>query len=201
MKNVVAVVYNDEKQVYQTLSDLKNYSGIANVLQAGIVKNDGGKMIVKDGWVDGSDFTSWAEGGLLGAFIGVLAGPIGMLLGSSIGTLIGIDTDDDDLNEYSGVTEKIVREFNDGDLILISIVEEENEKDLNVFFKKYGEVLIFRESEEEVNEEVEHAKKVAIELRKEAKKRMKKEKRKEKDAEWNKKADQLREEIEEVFDK
>ncbi len=91
-ENVVLVNYRVESEAYQALSELKRESVNANytISQAMIVKRVGGRLSVMDGFVNGgaTGDDTW-RGGLLGGLIGILGGPIGVLLGGSVGMLVG----------------------------------------------------------------------------------------------------------------
>ena len=91
-ENVILANYKVESEAYQALSELKRDTANANytISQAIIVKRENGKLNVMDGFVNGmtTGDDTWM-GGLLGGLIGILGGPIGVLLGGSVGMLVG----------------------------------------------------------------------------------------------------------------
>lgn len=198
-KNVLAVIYEDEKTSYEVLSELKNRSGTSEVLQAGLVKNVRGSLVVKDGWTTDENANLWIDGGIIGALIGILGGPVGMLLGTGIGMVLGEVSDKSELDEQSGIIEQVASELKDQYLALILIAEEEDNSELDSFFANYGTEKIMRCTEGSILEEMELAKKTETELRKEAKSKMRKERKRERkeeeSEEWSEKAEELRKKI------
>lgn len=196
MENVIVVIYEDEKTAYQVLSDLKNRSGNSAVLQAGIIQNVGGSIVVKDGWSSVGNTDSWASGGLIGGLIGILGGPVGMLLGASIGMLVGGTIDATDTVANAGVVEQAAHEMSDGKLGLIVIADEADISELDAFFSHYGSNNIIRHDVASVQAEIYQAEETARELKKQARANM----RKEKKEEWPHKAKGVQDEVRKDFD-
>lgn len=140
MADVLTVVFNIESEAYQAFSELKafkqdNYTQIA---QIALVKNENGKITIKDS-VDFDDTSrEYATiGGIVGGLIGILSGPIGVILGYGIGSLAGAAsgsmTDATDNSLIEEVTTKLL----DGDVAVIALVHEEDENILNHVFAPY----------------------------------------------------------------
>ena len=93
MENLVISVFNTESEAYQSFADLKAFrqTQTTKVAQIALVKNENGHIVEKERY-DFEDSTTDAtlEGGLLGAVIGLLGGPIGVLFGYGIGSLNGL---------------------------------------------------------------------------------------------------------------
>ncbi len=89
MEKVVAVVFNDEKQAYEGLRacrDLHRDGNITLYADAVVSKDASGTLSVREG----DDVPEGTFFGLLtGSLIGILAGPIGLAVGATTGTLIG----------------------------------------------------------------------------------------------------------------
>jgi uncharacterized membrane protein len=98
--NVIAVSFPQEASAFEGLSRLKELDsqGTVHVRGAAVVtREQDGKVTVNDQF--GSDgYEDTTGGGLLGLLVGVLGGPLGVLVGGATGLLIGslFDEDDDD---------------------------------------------------------------------------------------------------------
>jgi uncharacterized membrane protein len=89
--NVIAVSFEEPRNAYQALSELKGAAleGRVDVLAASIVTRDEQGRLAT---VDGDDIAGGAAtvgGSLVGLTIGVIGGPIGMLFGWTTGLLVG----------------------------------------------------------------------------------------------------------------
>ena len=97
MENLVISIFNTESEAYQSFADLKAFrqTQTTKVAQIALVKNENGHIVEKERY-DFEDSTTDAtlEGGLLGAVIGLLGGPIGVLFGYGIGSLYGLAAGD-----------------------------------------------------------------------------------------------------------
>ena len=116
-ENVVLANYKVESEAYQALSELKRDTANANytISQAMIVKRENGKLNVMDGFVNGitTGDDTWM-GGLLGGLIGILGGPIGVLLGGSVGMLVGGAVDAGEMVGDTSLLEKAGDSIADG---------------------------------------------------------------------------------------
>ena len=87
MENVVMITFDVEAQAYQAFSQLKNDSvnSAYTILQMAVIKNGDGKIVPVDGFDSGIDSTddTWT-GGLIGSVVGILGGPLGVLLGGDL---------------------------------------------------------------------------------------------------------------------
>ena len=91
MENIVICRFGVESEAYQAFSDLKNdpHNHSCDIRQVTLVKRELGTFKAIDEFKDGKYVDDTFTGGILGAFIGILGGPIGVLLGSEIGFLGG----------------------------------------------------------------------------------------------------------------
>jgi len=99
-ENVIAVSFPEEADAYEALARLKELDsgGSVGVRGAAVVtREQDGKITIKD-QIGGDSFADTASGGLLGLLVGVLGGPLGVLVGGASGLLVGslFDGDDDD---------------------------------------------------------------------------------------------------------
>jgi uncharacterized membrane protein len=98
--NVIAVSFPEEANAYEALARLKELDsqGSVSVREAAVVvREQDGQITIKDQFGEES-YEDTAGGGLLGLLVGVLGGPLGVLVGGATGVLVGslFDEDDDD---------------------------------------------------------------------------------------------------------
>jgi uncharacterized membrane protein len=96
--NVIAVSFPEEADAYEALARLKELDskGSVGVRGAAVVtREQDGKITIKDQFGQES-YEDTVGGGLLGLLIGVLGGPIGVLVGGATGLIVGSLFDDDD---------------------------------------------------------------------------------------------------------
>jgi uncharacterized membrane protein len=98
--NVIAVSFPEEANAYEALARLKELDSGEDVglhEAAVVAREQDGRITVKDQF-GAESFEDTVGGGLLGLLVGVLGGPLGVLLGGASGLLVGslFDGDDDD---------------------------------------------------------------------------------------------------------
>src|SRR5438105_452623 len=98
--NVIEVSFPEEANAYEALARLKELDsqGSVGVRGAAVVaREEDGRITIKDQFGQES-FEDTVDGGLLGLLVGVLGGPLGVLVGGATGLLVGslFDEDDDD---------------------------------------------------------------------------------------------------------
>ena len=173
-ENVVLANYKVESEAYQALSELKRDTANANytISQAMIVKRENGKLNVMDGFVNGltTGDDTWM-GGLLGGLIGILGGPIGVLLGGSVGMLVGGAVDAGEMAGDTSLLEKAGDSIADGETAIILLAQEEYETALTAKLNDF-DVSITRLDAAEVAAEVEHAKEVERQMAKETREKL-----------------------------
>lgn len=172
MKNVIVVIFSDEGKTYEVLSTMKNWSGSTKVLSGCVIKNTGEGIVVKDGFDFENDASGWASGGLIGSLIGLISGPLGMLLGGSIGALIGLASDDNKVVESEKVINQVISKLDNYKLALILVVEEPNINEINNFLDANDCAVFYRHSFSQVEQEVKEAEKLQKELAREARKKL-----------------------------
>ena len=113
------------------------------IAQIALVKNEAGKLAIKDSIDFDNASRDYATlGGLLGGLIGVLSGPIGRIIGYGIGTFAGaaggsvIDSKDNSLIEE--VTSKLL----DGDTAVLALIQEDDESIINHVFAPYKTAIM-----------------------------------------------------------
>lgn len=157
-ENVAFITFDEESKTFQMLAQLKQLSmaGELRVRNAVVVShNPDGTLKIEDGtttdWGMGS-----STGGLIGAVVGILGGPLGVLLGWGTGALVGGVLDSRDAVTRMRVINRI------GELIpqdrngLIAEVREESPDALDAAVKELGGTIV-RTSTEAIEDEVEAA--------------------------------------------
>src|SRR4051794_27076659 len=98
MENVLAVNFGDDAEAYKALTLLEELDeqGQAKLTGAAVVvRGEDGRVDIKDE-VGDTSYEGTATGGIVGLLIGILGGPLGVLIGGATGLLIGSLFDMDD---------------------------------------------------------------------------------------------------------
>ncbi|MBV9414856.1 MAG: DUF1269 domain-containing protein [Solirubrobacterales bacterium] len=95
---MIAVSFPEEPDAYEALARLKDLDSQASVGVQGaavVTREQDGRLTIKDQF--GKDgYADTAGGGVLGLLVGVLGGPVGVLIGGASGLVVGSLFDDDD---------------------------------------------------------------------------------------------------------
>ena len=189
-QNIVVSIFEVESEAYQALTQLKQAPGNdkSYVPSAILVKKENGALRMLDGFDTGATTTDdTAIGGLVGALIGIIGGPIGVLLGGSYGMLVGSAFDSSDALANASLLEQIAGKLEEGEIAIVALAFEEDEAILDEKFSGF-KTIIARFDAATVAAEVEEAQKMAKEMARQARKELRDEKkaaRKEKRDEQN----------------
>jgi uncharacterized membrane protein len=124
--NVIAVSFPEEADAYEALARLKELDshGSVGVRGAAVVtREEDGKITIKDHFGQAS-YEDTAGGGLLGLLVGVLGGPLGVLVGGVTGLLVGSLFDEDDDDNTRSVLADISKSIRGGPPGLLAEVSE-----------------------------------------------------------------------------
>lgn len=178
MENVIISYFKVESEAYQALSDLKKASVFREELtisQVALLKKTNDRIVNEDGFDTGvrTKDDIW-KGGLIGSLVGILGGPIGMLLGFGIGSLVGLAKDSEEALEESNLISGITSRMKEGDVAIVVIAQELSPKPYDLILENFdAETMRYRASS--IQEEVEHAQAVEEKLREQAKKEIRQE--------------------------
>ncbi len=178
-ERIITSVFQVESEAYQALSELRKDAVNNNyvISQIALVKNEGGRIVTKDFFDTGVDtFNDAPLGGLIGSFVGVLGGPIGILLGGGLGYLAGSALDASDAGDNLSLIERVSNQIVDGETALITLVKEEVEGSYESRLARW-ETTVVAEDAAEVSAEIEKAEQLQAEMEKNARKHMREEKK------------------------
>ena len=203
MESIISAIFKEESKGYQAITELRKEpvgDGLV-VSQAVLAKKERGMINVLDSFDTGlaaADDTF--TGGLVGGLIGILGGPLGVLLGGSIGSLVGSAMDVDDAVGRSSLIEKVMEMFQDGEVALVALVQEDVEGALDRAIAMVDPEIIKLDAAE-VAEEIRQAKELQKEMEKEARQRIREQKQKEISEEIEKNRQKIKANFEEIKEK
>jgi uncharacterized membrane protein len=174
--NVLAVTFVDDDSAYEALTELKQLDsqGQIDMAAAGIVvRQEDGRLTIKDEVSDHSTTGTWT-GGIIGLLIGVLAGPLGILIGGVTGLLIGSLFDMEDVDDTESVLSDIARAARVGHATLIAEVEEPSPEVVDSAMDRLGG-SVMRRAVADVEAEIAAAEHAQKEAKKKAREVMRKE--------------------------
>ena len=172
--NVIAVSFDEDDSAYAGLARLKQLDadGQIELRAAAVVERDGdGQVTVKE--TDGREhWEGTASGGLIGLLIGIIGGPLGVLVGGATGLLVGSLFDLEDTDDTESVLAEISKEVRPGhDTLLVELREPRDHEVVDgVMESRSGSVI--RRAVVDVEAEIAAAEKAQREARKKARKEL-----------------------------
>ena len=166
-ENVLIVQYEDESEVYQAFSELKDSfaDDYYFISQAAIVKNDNGEFIIKDSEVRlEKSVNDTLKGGLIGGLIGLIDGPLGALFGSEIGAAIGGLKDTGEAVRDFTLADYVYEGIPNGATALVLQADERGNAALTEKLNEHN-VTISRISVEKLIKEIERAEELELKRR------------------------------------
>ncbi len=179
MENILAAVFDVESEGYQAITMLrrKPLSDNYGILQMSLVKRVGKTIVECDSFQSGVQTTDDTHrGGVIGSLLGVLGGPIGVILLGSTGALAGSVIDARDAKESDSLLEKVAQKLDEHRLALIALVTEENESELDTVLGQF-KTDVLRFDAAAVAEEVEEAEKLEKEMERQARQQLRESKK------------------------
>ena len=147
-ENAVALRFADRAAAYQALSDLKHLSPAAAEVRAAVLieRLEDGTVRFPEG-MDTEEGRSTAVGGLVGSMVGILGGPLGILMGWGVGALIGGGRDYKRAEQATTAVGAFVQHVPpSGTAILVDVTESDTEA-LDLLALRYDAVLERRPAE------------------------------------------------------
>ena len=203
-QNVLLTLFPVSSEAYQAFNELKVYRQTAEsiIAQAVLIKKQNGVITMVDAFDASEKINSgMLTGGLIGGLLGIIGGPLGMLLVGSLGALIGGNVKAaESIGEgtlLATVTERLV----DGDVAIIALVQERGEDVLNDFFNQFSDTTVSRWDAVVVQKEVQEALEVQKDLAIKARADLKAKKAEERQDNWDEFKDNLKAKFDELGDK
>lgn len=144
--NVVAISFDDDQNAYPALTKLKELDaqGQLSVQEAMVVQRAAdGTIAVKDR-VGTMELAGTATGGLLGLMIGVLGGPVGVLIGGYSGLLFGSLYDLDDSEQIETTLGEISKTVQPDRNAVLAVVSEQSLEVVDVSMASFGGKVLRR---------------------------------------------------------
>ena len=175
--NVLVVTFGEDpandKNAYQALTDLKQLDsqGQTKIAGAAVVERDvDGHLDVKSELGDNS-YQGTATGGMIGLLVGIIGGPLGVLLGGSYGLLVGSLFDIDDVETTESDLADISKQVRPTRTALLAQVTEQSPEVIDTAMAKLGGEVM-RRSVADVEEEVAAAQEAERKAKREARKEL-----------------------------
>ena len=167
--NVVCVSFEPDSNAYAALTALKE---LESQMQLGVdaaavvARGDDGAMVVKDR-VDAPEYAGTASGGLLGLLIGILGGPLGVLIGGTYGLMLGSLVDLGEIEETDSVLSQISASVRPGHTALLAQVTEKSPEVVDTAMARLGGTVL-RRRVDDVEAEIAAAEKAQRDAKREA---------------------------------
>jgi uncharacterized membrane protein len=144
--NAIAVSFDDDRNAYNALTVLKELDsqhrvGIEEAVVA--VRGEDGQVVEKDR-VESMFLPSTAGGGLIGLLIGIIGGPLGMLIGAASGVFVGSLFDIHDIDETESALGGISSSVRAGHAALLAVVSEQSPDVVDAAMSELGGSVVRR---------------------------------------------------------
>jgi len=174
MNNIVGALFTSENEAREAMAALSETPQIngTTIYQISLVKRKEGVLKLCDNF--SSEYlksNDAVKGGLIGGLIGVLTGPVGLLLGGAAGALLGKAGEEDKKDESAALIEQAAKKLEEGDIALIALVDETDESILDHAMVKFNTVIV-RYDAEVISKELEEAEKMEEEMARQAREKL-----------------------------
>ena len=172
-RNVLAISFDPDSNAYAALTKLKDLDGQGQLgLQAAAVifREDDGDVVVKD-QLGSEPFVGTASGGMLGLLIGILGGPLGVLIGGTYGLFVGSLVDLSEVEASESVLSRISASAQPGHTALLAEVVEQSPEVVDTAMEALGGTIL-RRPVDEVEAEIAAAEKAQRKAQREADKEL-----------------------------
>jgi uncharacterized membrane protein len=194
--NAIAVSFDEDRNAYTALTVLKELDsqhrvGIQEAVVA--VRGEDGQVVEKDR-VESMFLPSTAGGGLIGLLIGIIGGPLGMLIGAASGVFVGSLFDIHDIDETESALGGISSSVRVGHTALLAVVDEQSTEVVDAAMTELGGKVV-RRSVDDVEAELAAVESAARKAKWDATKELVRARREHDKAAVHKKLDELKKKL------
>lgn len=170
---VIIMSFDSESKSYQAFSEIKGLHQARTIKgeQMAVLEHRSNHNLEPKDFIDFTGADKNFKGSMIEMFVGILGGPLGVLLGWFTGSIIGSSKDVKEVKNAMSIFEKALAIIPEGDTGLILICEEENTGHIDDVVVNQLNGTIERLDKEEVEAELEEAQKTQEEAEASAKKR------------------------------
>ena len=167
-KQVMIMSFDSESKAFQAFTEIKilHSKGIIKGEQMTVLKHTPNHLLEPIDFIDFTGKDQSVKGSLIGMVIGILAGPLGVLLGWFTGSVIGSFRDVKEIKGALSIFEETINLIPENTIGAILIATEEKEGHVNDLIIDKLDGKIVRIDQETVEEDIS----MAVEAGKEAKK-------------------------------
>ncbi|WP_068401254.1 DUF1269 domain-containing protein [Kribbia dieselivorans] len=144
--NALLVTFSDHSNAYEAFSRLKNLAADDRLVLRGaqlVARDADGRLSIPEGVDTDADSGLWG-GGLIGALVGILGGPIGVLFGWTGGMLIGGAVDANRADRAVGFLGEVSKGIPTGGTAIVAEVEEFTPEVLDNAMTELGGTIVRR---------------------------------------------------------
>ena len=144
--SVIAVSFEDDRNAYNALTALKELDSQHRVgVQEAVVvvRGEDGQVVEKDR-IGSMFLPNTAGGGIMGLLIGIIGGPLGMLIGSASGLFLGSLFDISDIDETESALGAISSTVQIGHTSLLAVVTEQSPEVIDAAMSEMGGTVLRR---------------------------------------------------------
>jgi uncharacterized membrane protein len=144
--NVIAVSFDPDNNAYEALTKLNELDGQGRLgVEAAtvVVRDAKGQIDVKD-HAGSFEYAGAAGGGTLGLLLGVIGGPVGVLIGGTYGLLVGSLFDVDEAERTESVLSEISATVRAGHTALLAEVAEQGPEVVDTAMARLGGTVLRR---------------------------------------------------------
>ena len=175
--NVIAVSFENDDAAYAALARLKQLdaAGQIELRGAAVATRDSSGHLITEEAAGGQEWAGLAGGGIIGVLIGVLGGPLGVLIGGTTGVLVGSLFDLDEEEGTESVLEAIARTVRPGHDTLVAELNEPSDHEVVDAVMESRSGTVIRREVRDVEAEIAAAEEAQHKAKKEARKRLREE--------------------------
>ena len=149
-ENVLAVSFGEEPEndtnAYRALTDLKQLDsqGQIKIVGAAVVTRDPDGHVDVKSEVGNDPYTGTAAGGMIGLLVGIIGGPLGLLLGGATGVMVGSLFDIDDAETTESVLGEISKQVRPSRAAVLAQVTEQSPEVIDTAMGRLGGQVLRR---------------------------------------------------------